>query len=157
MCPSSFCESQKAPVPSDRATTSVQSCLHWAKPGADLNTACWETSQNTLGFTLSQPLIAESSNHQPMRSEMCIKQQLQQVSIATKTQNPHTDIIFHKNESKLLPLPVLCNSASYVQKWSWRCSYCTEGIAPASQGTKDPRLVWANITSRARPLCPVCV
>lgn len=145
------------PVPSARATTSVQSCLHWAKPGADLNTACWETSRNTLGFIVSQPLIAESSNHQQMRSEMWIKQQLKQMSIATKIQNPHTDIIFRKNESKLLTLPVLCNSASYFQKWSWRCSYSMEGIAPTQQGTKDPLLVWPKITSRARPLRLVCV
>lgn len=116
MRPSSFRENQKALVPSARATTSVQSCLHWAKPGADLNTACWETSQNTLGFTLSRPLIAESSNHRPPRSEMWIKQQLKQVSIATKMRNPHMDVIFHNNKSKLLTLPVLCDSASYFQK-----------------------------------------
>jgi len=72
---------------------------------------------------------------------MWIKQQLKHVSIATKKQNPHTDIIFRTNKSKPLTLPVLCDTASCFQEWSWRCSYSTESTAPVSQGTKDPLLI----------------
>lgn len=61
-----------------------------------------------------------------MGSDMWIKQQLKQVSVAAKTQNPLTDI--SKNEAKLLTVPVLCSSDGHCQKWSWRCSYSTEGI-----------------------------